>query len=117
MINVGPTSTGLIDPIFTERLLDMGQWLKINGEAIYESKPWKYQNDTKTPNVWYTAKQDSNTNQVFVYAMILCYPYDSTGVSLYSLAKEFKNNTTVELLGYPEQLEVIYHRVHHNMQF
>lgn len=34
----------------------MGQWLKINGEAIYESKPWIHQNDTITPNVWYTSQ-------------------------------------------------------------
>ena len=29
-----------------------GQWLNTNGESIYESVPWKYQNDTVTPNVW-----------------------------------------------------------------
>lgn len=30
-----------------------GQWLKTNGEAIYASKPWEYQNDTVTNTVWW----------------------------------------------------------------
>ena len=52
LMNVGPTHDGRIVPIFEERLRQMGDWLKVNGEAIYASKPWKYQNDTTTPGVW-----------------------------------------------------------------
>ena len=52
LINVGPTSYGKIMPIFEERLRQMGSWLKVNGEAIYSSVPWKYQNDTTNSNVW-----------------------------------------------------------------
>ncbi|KAK9702652.1 Alpha-L-fucosidase [Popillia japonica] len=55
LINVGPTKEGTIIPIFQERLLDLGKWLDINGEAIYESTPWSVQNDT-IAKVWYTAK-------------------------------------------------------------
>ena len=35
LLNVGPTSEGLIPEPSVERLEDMGKWLKINGEAIY----------------------------------------------------------------------------------
>ena len=31
----------------------MGAWLKVNEEAVYSSKPWTYQNDTTSGNVWY----------------------------------------------------------------
>ena len=31
----------------------MGDWLKVNGEAIYNSVIWTNQNDTLTPGVWY----------------------------------------------------------------
>ena len=35
LLNVGPTPEGEIQPEFTERLLAIGKWLEINGEAIY----------------------------------------------------------------------------------
>lgn len=40
-LNVGPSADGKIPMIQQERLLDLGQWLKTNGEAIYASRPWK----------------------------------------------------------------------------
>jgi alpha-L-fucosidase len=52
LINIGPTSYGKIMPVFEERLRQMGSWLKVNGEAIYASVPWKYQNDTINSKVW-----------------------------------------------------------------
>jgi len=35
LLNVGPTSEGLIPSASVERLEAMGKWLKVNGEAIY----------------------------------------------------------------------------------
>ncbi len=35
LLNVGPTAEGLIPAPSVERLAVMGQWLKVNGEAIY----------------------------------------------------------------------------------
>ncbi len=52
LINVGPTKDGRIVPIFEERLRQFGSWMKVNGEAIYASKPWTSQNDTTTKGVW-----------------------------------------------------------------
>lgn len=93
-----------------ERLRAMGNWLRTNGEAIYESHPWIYQNDTKTPDVWYTSKLNEDkhvqNSRIIVYAIALRYPFDSDGLNLYALGNKFDNNTTVHLLGYPERLKV-----------
>ena len=35
LLNVGPTADGRIPAIMQDRLLAMGQWLQVNGEAIY----------------------------------------------------------------------------------
>lgn len=37
LLNVGPTKEGLIPPESVERLQQIGQWLRVNGEAIYGS--------------------------------------------------------------------------------
>nr|XP_045587145.1 plasma alpha-L-fucosidase-like [Procambarus clarkii] len=52
LINVGPTHDGRIPAIMEERLRQLGSWLDINGEAVYDTTPWQHQNDTVTPGVW-----------------------------------------------------------------
>ena len=39
LLNVGPTGEGVIPGPSVERLLEMGQWLRVNGEAIYSCGP------------------------------------------------------------------------------
>ena len=41
LLDIGPKADGTIPVIMEERLTEIGDWLKINGEAIYGTKPWK----------------------------------------------------------------------------
>jgi alpha-L-fucosidase len=40
LLDIGPTGDGRIPVIMQERLLQIGKWLKTNGDAIYGTKPW-----------------------------------------------------------------------------
>jgi len=52
LLDIGPDEHGKIPPIMQERLLQMGDWLKINGEAIYTTTRWK------TPSQWSPGRRD-----------------------------------------------------------
>lgn len=41
LLDIGPKADGTIPVIMEQRLKEMGDWMKINGEAIYGTKPWK----------------------------------------------------------------------------
>lgn len=101
LINIGPAHDGTIDMIFQERLLQLGTWLAINGEAIYESHPWTTaQQDSLNSNVYYTTKDEA------LYALLLNWPSGSIlrlG-SVLSVLTEY-SNARVSMLGEEEQLE------------
>ncbi|XP_037785481.1 alpha-L-fucosidase-like isoform X1 [Penaeus monodon] len=93
LVNIGPTHEGRLPAIMEERLRQLGSWLDVNGEAVYDSVPWKHQNDTVAPGVWFTSKGD------LVYGIALSWPKDS----LMTLGSVLSTpHTHITMLGYNE---------------
>lgn len=40
LLDIGPQADGIIPLFMQERLLAIGSWLRVNGEAVYGSRPW-----------------------------------------------------------------------------
>ena len=41
LLDITPTAEGVIPDAVRERLLAIGKWLDVNGEAVYGTRPWK----------------------------------------------------------------------------
>ncbi|XP_075765234.1 tissue alpha-L-fucosidase [Pelodiscus sinensis] len=96
LLNVGPTKEGVIVPVFQERLLSLGKWLGVNGEAIYASKPWRVQMENTTNSVWYTSKGST------VYAIFITWPEEK----VLKLSSPIPSSSTqVTMLGFSEMLK------------
>lgn len=63
LLNVGPTSEGVIPKEEADRLLEIGKWLKVNGEAIYGAQPTVFGDEVGAPD---PEKKDKNGKPVFV---------------------------------------------------
>jgi alpha-L-fucosidase len=93
MIGVGPDLTGNWHPKVLESLAYAGDWLKVNGEAIYKTRPCKI---TREGNVYFTR----NKENTIVYALIEGWPGKSLFID--HVTPERKSN--ILLLGYDKPL-------------
>jgi len=98
LLNVGPTPEGTIIPIFRERLLEIGAWLDINGEAIYRTIPNGVINrDNATSTVWYTKPKYVKN---ITYAISTVWPVGTTLI-LKSVTPQDNQTSEISLVGLP----------------
>jgi alpha-L-fucosidase len=88
LLDIGPTADGRIPVIQQQRLLDMGAWLDINGEAIYGTRKWEGAENNKTENIYFTKKG----NDLYV----LCTEFPQKPI----VVKGVKKPLRVSLLGF-----------------
>jgi alpha-L-fucosidase len=59
LLDIGPAADGTIPVIMQDRLHQIGAWLKVNGDAIYGTRPWKVSRQWSAgqqPNVKYNSE-------------------------------------------------------------
>lgn len=96
LINVGPTSEGRITVEYEERLRDIGKFMKVNGEAIYKTKPYKSPfDDVKSKKIAYTVPKDNNK---ILYVLFSDWPKQSDNKLTLTIPRA-NENTKISLLG------------------
>jgi alpha-L-fucosidase len=93
LLNVGPTAEGLIPEASVERLAEMGEWVGVNGEAIYGTRPWEHYQDGESIRYTYTGGDA-------VYAVSFGWP----GEELVLHRIEPEEGSEIRMLGYDEAL-------------
>ncbi|MCI8372658.1 MAG: alpha-L-fucosidase [Lachnospiraceae bacterium] len=85
LLNVGPYADGSFHPDAKKILFEIGDWLKINGEAIYDTRPYK------TAAEGPTAVQDANYTVEMVNAQVNNEEGDAGDINLGAFtAKDFR---------------------------
>jgi alpha-L-fucosidase len=116
LLNVGPTSEGLIPQPSVDQLMEVGKWMETNQEAIYGTSPWKVFQDrplsesqadksqkenTRSPvDIRFTAKGHS------IYAVCLTWPEKTVLVrALGNKEVPAKAIAAVSMLGSGDRIE------------
>ena len=123
LLNIGPKGDGAIPEKDQEILIEIGSWLQVNGQSIYDSRAWRQFGEGPTQvdsGPFSDGKNIPYTNQDFrftakggaVYAFLM-EPAVNQWLTIQALADERENPASrfhgiiekVSLLGYEEPLE------------
>jgi alpha-L-fucosidase len=126
MLNVSPRADGIIPQEQQDILLEIGDWLRVNGEAIYGTRPWymfgegptsqpegDFKNHKKFMNLKYSAEDIRyTTKENVIYAMTLGVPEAGKKMVLKGFKKNEYTNTlkvkSVSVLGTNQLVEWTY---------
>ena len=66
LLNIGPKSDGSVPKESVEILHQLGQWVKLNSEAIFDTECTPYRADSMTTHEWGTCTRRDSTLYLFV---------------------------------------------------
>lgn len=103
LLNIGPRADGTIPEIEQDMLREIGNWLKINGNAIYNTRTWEIfgEGPTEIPEGAFTdTKRNPFTsadirftrNGHTIFAILLAYPEDDK-----ALITSIGNSASIEI--------------------
>lgn len=88
LLDIGPAADGTIPVIMQQRLIDIGNWLKINGDAIYGTREWEKAPAAKKENTQYFTRKGKD-----LYAIVTKFP------TAPFIIENIKQPSSVSLLG------------------
>jgi alpha-L-fucosidase len=105
LLDIGPDAHGKIPPIMQERLLQIGDWMHINSEAIYHTVRWKNSSQWSAGDRNYQPKKGDNDLLLKItvdpdpgYAVKeIFYTYNPASNSLYALFPKYPGNNQLLL--------------------
>ena len=95
LLNIGPGPDGELDSVAYQRLKEIGSWMKINGESIYNSRMYKVFSEGDT--IRYTQSKDGRVQYIFLFN----FPENKIMLQHISLDKK----ASVQMLGSTKKLK------------
>lgn len=102
LLDIGPAADGTIPVIMQQRLLEIGKWLKTNGEAIYgtrafiKSKEDQSINAETNKNIFFTRKDKD--------LFVICIGWPKSSIVLRN--SNFSENATAQMLGTAQPVNI-----------
>ncbi len=98
LLNVGPKPDGAIAEEDKRILLSIGDWLKVNGEAIYASKPWRVsaEGETKVKEGGFTDAEETRFTSEDIR-------FTANGSCVYAICLNMKGRNTIKIKSLPLQ--------------